>query len=452
MIRINLAIGLLFLAFAPVKAQTDSLPQAPGKNWTLQECIDYGVERSFEMARQKLANRQDNMNLRDAYLNLLPDIDAGTSLNYSFGRGIDPNTNTYVNQRNMSNNYSVGASMGLFSGFTTINNIRYNRVSKLKGLEDSEKLANDIAVRIMQAFYDVAYAEGLIKIAEEQFDNAKMQLKRMERQHELGIKPKSDLFDIQAQLAESEYKMISSRNTRETNLIILKQLMNYPASEELGIDVNSLAGSIPAYSELNPNEVFIKAKEDLPQMLAAEHSMRAAKLNLYVKKGQLLPSLSASGSFDTRYIENAESVFHSQIVDNLGKGFGLSLNIPIFYGLRRQSAVSKAKYDYQTAQIQYQEMEQSVYKEVQLALQDLKAASQEFTMALKKENFSALSYTANEKKYAQGLVSIIDLNTSDNNWMQAKHDVLKARLTYAIKKRMIDFYTGTPLQTNINIK
>lgn len=80
---------------------------------------------------------------------------------------------------------------------------------------------------------------------------------------------------------------------------------------------------------------------------------------------------------------------------------------------------------------------------------DLKAASQEFDMAIKKENFSELSYEANKKKYEQGLVTIIDLNTSDNNLRQAKHDVLKAKLTYGIKKRMIDFYQGSPLQTKI---
>lgn len=449
MIRFNLVIGLLLVLLLQANGQENTPGAAPAKKWTLQECIDYGVERSFEMARQKLVNRRENMNLRDAYLGILPEVDAGSGLNYAFGRTIDPNTNTYSTERSMSNSYSVGASIGLFSGFASVNNIRYNRVSKLKGLEESEKLANDIAVRIMQAFYDLAYAEGLIVISEEQVENAKLQLKRMLRQHELGIKPKSDLFDIQAQLAESEYNLISNQNTRETNLINLKQLMNYADDQELMIAANSLTESLPVFSDVKTEELFLKAREDLPQILAAEHDMRAAKLNFYIKKGQLLPSISMNGGISTRYNDNAADVFHTQFKDNTGKSFGFSINIPIFYGLTRQSSVSKAKYDYQTAQIRYNEMEQSVYKEVRLAVQDLKAATQEFNMALRKEDFSSQSYNANQKKYEQGLLTIIDLNTSDNNLLKAKHDVLKARLTYGIKKRMIDFYTGTPLQTKI---
>lgn len=68
----------------------------------------------------------------------------------------------------------MGASLNLFSGFRAINTLRYRKVSQMKGLEDSEKKANDIAINIMQAFYDLAYAEGLIEISTEQLENARV--------------------------------------------------------------------------------------------------------------------------------------------------------------------------------------------------------------------------------------------------------------------------------------
>lgn len=449
MIKTNLIFGLLLLTLSTAQGQGGDTIKILVKQWTLQECIDYGVEHSFEMARQSLLNKNDHLNLRDAYLGLLPEASGSSSISYNFGRSIDPVTNTYGTTRNMSNSYSIGAGMGIFSGFTSVNNVRYSNVSRLKGLEESEKLANDIAVRIMQLFYDVAYAEGLISISEEQVANAKLQLRRMERQHELGIKPKSDLFDIQAQLAESEYNLISNYNNRATYIINLKQLMNYTEGEELFLDVNSAVAALPSYSEVKPDEIYQKALEELPQIQAAEYDMRAAKLNMYIRMGQLFPSINLNGSINTGYYDNNDDGFHTQFKNNVGKGFGLSMSIPIFYGLSRHSNISRAKYEFQTAQIRYKEMEQSVYKEIQLALQDLRSVSQEFSMAIKKENFSRMSYTANQKKYEQGLVTIIDLNTSDNNLQKSKNDVLKARLTYAIKKKMVDFYTGIPLQSKV---
>lgn len=146
--------------------------QGQDKKWTLQECIDYGVDRNLSMERQLLNNKTDNKNLRDARLDLLPSVDGSSSWNYNFGRSIGAD-NTYINTRNITNYYRVGASLNLFSGFRAINTLRYRKVSQMKGLEDSEKKANDIAISIMQAFYDLAYAEGLIEISTEQLENAR---------------------------------------------------------------------------------------------------------------------------------------------------------------------------------------------------------------------------------------------------------------------------------------
>lgn len=441
MIRLKLTLLFFLTAMIQVYGQEN-------KKWTLQECIDYGVEQSLEMRRQMLVNKTDNTNLRSAVLDVLPGVSGSTSIGYNFGRNIDPNTNTYTDTRSMANNYSVGASLNIFSGFSAINTIRYNNVSRMKGLKDTEKLANDIAIRIMQAFYDLAYAEGLIGISEEQFENTRLQLKRMERQHELGIKPKSDLFDIQAQLAEAEYNLISNQNSKATALISLKQLMNYAPESELEIEASS-QDAIPVLTDPNVNEVFEKVKEELPEVIAAEYQVRAAKLDLYVKIGDLFPSINLSGNINTGYYDIGAGGFQSQFKNNTGKAFGLSMEIPIFSGLRRQANIRKANYTFQTQEIALQEKLQTVYKEVQQSIQDFKAASQEFAMAQKKVSFNSLSYMANQKKYEQGLVTIIDLNTSANNLLTAKNDLLKARLTFGIKKRMVDFYMGVPLQTEV---
>lgn len=443
MIKFSLTL-LILLAFA-------FRGQAQSKKWTLQECIDYGVEQNLTMARQLLNNQTDKKYLRDAALDLLPYLEGSSNLGYSFGRSIGAD-NTYTNTRVMTNSYYIGASLNIFSGFSAINTLRYRKVSKLKGLEDSEKTANDIAINIMQAFYDLAYAEGLIAISREQVENASLQLRQMERQHELGIKPKSDLFDMQAKLAESEYNLISNQNKKATALVVLKQAMNYDPGNELEIEAGSLSNRLPENSSLNINALYDQAKDQLPQVNAAEYAYRAAQLNWYVVKGRLFPSISASGSLDSRYYDIQDDPFHTQIFkNNLSKGFSFGISIPIFSGLLRHSNVSRAKYQMQDAELAYKDALQSAYKEIQLAVQDLEAASQEYNMAIKKENFSQMSYEANKKKYEQGLVSIIDLNTSDNILRQAQHDVLKARLTYGIKKRMVDFYMGNPLQAKIKV-
>lgn len=93
----------------------------------------------------------------------------------------------------------------------------------------------------------------------------------MERQHELGMKPKSDLFDIQAQVAESEYNLIANQNRKATALVTLKQAMNYEEEKEglLDINVSSLSSALPQNQELDIKALYEKAQTDLPQANSA---------------------------------------------------------------------------------------------------------------------------------------------------------------------------------------
>lgn len=239
----------------------------------------------------------------------------------------------------------------------------------------------------MQAFYDLAYAEGLIEISTEQLENARLQLKRMERQHELGMKPKSDLFDIQAQVAESEYNLIANQNRKATALVTLKQAMNYEEEKEglLDINVSSLSSALPQNQELDIKALYEKAQTDLPQANSAERAFRAAQLNWYITKGNLFPSFSAYGDISTYYYHTQDASYTYQFRNNMGKSFGFQVNIPIFGGLYRHSNVARAKYQMKDAEFAYRETLQDVYKEIELAVLDLKAASQEFDMAIKRK-------------------------------------------------------------------
>lgn len=438
--------SVLFFLWLPLIAQE--------KKWTLQECINYGVERSLQMERQKLQNKNTQLNLRDAVLDLVPSVGSispNTAFNY--GRGIDPETNTYTNvQNNTIGGFGVGTGMTLFAGFSGVNRLRMAKISKLQGLEATENLANNIAMQVMDAFFTLVYAEEQISITDEQLGNSTLQLKKMQREYELGRRPKSDLFDMEAQQASNEYQLIQCRNNYENALLNLKHLMNYQEEGELEVDALALAGILPLQEQADVKSICEHAMQELPEALISGYNVRMSKLSVYTARASLYPSISMNGGISFGYYSSqSDQNFWKQVSDKnrIGKYVGVSMNIPIFSGLSRRSGLSRAKNNYQSAQIQHQQTEQSLYIEIQKALLDLNSQIQQFETAQKKENFSALAYNAGRKKYEQGLITIIELNTTSNNLLQAKYDLLKARLNYVMQKRMVDFYKGIPLQTMI---
>ncbi len=153
---------------------------AQNKKWTLEECIDYGVEQSLQMQRQRLQNRNEQLSVRDAALSLIPSLNTiSPYANFNYGRGIDPETNTFTNIENKTvGGFNVNAGVTLFSGFSGINRLRSAKISKLKGLKETENLANDLAIQIMNAFFNLVYAEESIRVTGEQVDNSSLQLKK----------------------------------------------------------------------------------------------------------------------------------------------------------------------------------------------------------------------------------------------------------------------------------
>ena len=176
------------------------LVNGQNREWSLQECIDYGVEKSLSMQQRELQNKNDKLDVRDATLSLLPSVSGiSPGVNYSFGRGIDPETNTYTNTRYMSvGGFGVGSSLTVFAGFSNINRLRAAKLSRLMGWEETENQANQIAIQVMNAFFTLLYAEEEVRITQEQVENSRLRLKKIEREYELGKKPKSDLFEMQA--------------------------------------------------------------------------------------------------------------------------------------------------------------------------------------------------------------------------------------------------------------
>ena len=70
---------------------------------------------------------------------------------------------------------------------------------------------------------------------------------------------------------------------------------------------------------------------------------------------------------------------------------------------------------------------------------------EQYVQGEKKVSAAQLVYDGAERKFENGLISALDLQTAANTLLQAKSDRLQARLQYIVKSRMVDYYNGKPL-------
>ena len=440
------------LASAVMPQVPDSVAEVPNvaepTPMSLEACMQYAVEHSPAVRRQDYTNRNYRQDYIESIASLVPAVSGSVGASTSFGRSVDPETNTYTDVSNFDNSYSVSGQIPVFAGLTGINTVRAARVMRLQGVEELQLARDEIALKTMQAYFDVVYYTESVRLAREQLATSTAELAKSRKLFELGLKSAADVAEIESQQASDDYLLTQQENNLALAEIALAEAMNYPADRPLRIDtavaIETPAGVAPF------REVLDNALENNPKAVAARHDVRRSRLQFSIARGNLLPSLYVGGGYSTNFFMNLDdrslyASFPNQFRDNRGFYVSAQLSIPIFGGLSRRTSMNRARNNWRIAEQNRTETLRTLQSEVAQAYQQMLGFGKEFVQASKKSDAARLAYEAVSGKYERGMVSALDLQTAADNLLQARSERLRARLQYILKVRLVAYYNGEPL-------
>ena len=415
---------------------------------SLHDCMAYAISNSTKMRIQQAAIGDAQISRRDAALALFtPQINANTYAYYNFGRSIDPQTNTYFNTTSFHNNYGVSAGYDLFDGFKAVNNLKISKTGLLIAGSQEKQVEADICLAVMEAYFNVVYYKRLVDVYEEQVSVAEQALVKARRQEELGQKGHADVIQMEADLADREYDLINTRNQYESQKMTLADLMFWPVGEDLEIDF-----SIPLRSSRNDKEIVISeesivafALDHNPAVQIASWQALNAKRELNTAKWQTLPSIGLYAGWNTSYYTyqgSATATFRDQFRNNMGEYVELSLSIPIWNRLNKQSTISRKRHAFEKASAELDQKRRDVESEVRRAVQDRDGAATAYEQACRKAEVQSEAYTLNLKKLEQGLISPLEFQTANNNYLKAQADEMNSLFKYLIKHAVVRYYNG----------
>jgi len=88
--------------------------------WPLEKCILYAIENNIQVKQMELSSDLNSNILFQSKLGVLPNLNAGASHSWSFGRALDETTYEFTkDQTVMSDNIYVSSSVTLFNGLQT---------------------------------------------------------------------------------------------------------------------------------------------------------------------------------------------------------------------------------------------------------------------------------------------------------------------------------------------
>jgi len=421
-----------------------------GKVWTLEECIRYAVEHNPKRVQQEAINKIYRQDQREAIGGFLPTLNANSGIYMNFGRGIDPETNTYISTNTFYNSYEIYSSMPLFYGLSQVYRAKMAKINRLKGEDQLQETKDRLALETMELYFNVMYYKGTVGLAKQQLEDSEANLKRIQRMEELGLKSIPDVTEIIAKEAEDRYILTKQMNLLELEIIKLKEKMNFPATDDFSLadyESNVLTGR----SKESALEIYRQATAVLPRLQASGKNVKAMEMQYKMARGRLFPSLSLNSGMSTgfsRMMDDSPYMsFNDQLKMRRGTYLGVSMSIPILNGFSRSAEVARSKQRVVIAQSENEELLRQVYSEIEQAVADVNGLSDECRFAQKRSEAMQSAHKVNQRKYEEGLIDGLELSTSANRLLNLRVEELYTNLKYQLKCKLLNYYKGEILWT-----
>jgi outer membrane protein len=445
---------------------------------SLQQCLDIAIKNNLNIKQTGLTMDQDRIYLKQARENLLPAINGSASRELSQGRGINPVTNTYVNQSLTSDNYGLTGNLTLFNGLALQNAIKQASLAYQAGKMDFQNAKDVVTVNIITNYLSVLDAQELLGQTRTQLAGAQENVDRSEILEKDGAnKVASDLTDFKGALAGSLVAVVNAQNTLDAAKLTLFQLMNIPYNKDAelqALNAQDLAGEYG----ISPDQVYETALQQLAIVKSATLKRESAEKGIKVAKGQLYPTLALNAGITTNYSSagqksvfidsvtsptggfintpsGKQSVFSSQAnyanqnityFDQFKNNYGtygvVTLNIPIFTNHVKKNNLALAKINFLNSQYIEDNTKIQLKQSIEQAYYNMMSAYKRFQALGEQVKAYTESYRISKIRLDSGVITSVDFIIAKNNLDNANLNFISARYDYFIYSKVLDYYQG----------
>jgi outer membrane protein len=414
--------------------------------FSLTQCIDYAYKQNFDVKLKELRLKQSEIILQQSQKAIYPNLSGSFSQGINSGRSIDPFTNDFIQRTIFSNSLGANANFTIFNGFSLKNQIIQNQYNAEADQVEIQRAKNELRIRITLAYMQVLMNQELAKIAEEQIQNIQSQYARVKALVNEGNMPKTNLIDLDAQLATAEYDALNAKNNIDVSKLSLAQLMAFPtgdASHFVADDIenNSIEEKTVLLND-NYLQNILSGFYFQPIIKSAELRVRSANIGIKIAEAGKYPTVSLGAGFGSAYSSAASKEYNyfNQLGFNLNQFARLSINIPIYTNGQVQGRITNAQINQRIVETQLSQTKLQIKQEIEQAYLTTKIAQEKLKAAQRQVSAQQIAYDSAKERYLEGLLHTIELNTFRINLEKAKSNLIQSKYEFYFRKTILDFY------------
>lgn len=399
------------------------------QSWTLKECLDYASINHL-LVKQATVNIQKNdRQIAASKGMLLPSVNAGVNHSYSLGSSINQSSNQRETLNTQYDQVIAQANIELFNWRNYLN-ISLSKLNKNASTYRLKQAQNEVKFNVIQNFFTYQNSKSWLEVLETQIAGIEEQIKRTEKEVEIGSRSKSDVYDIKANLGTLQEQWVSAKNQRDLAKINLLNALNITQdSIDFVMDDN---GSL-VQEDFNTADFTNKLIENNPAYKTVIAEISAQEKNIDIEKSAYLPTLNGNYSWSTFYNKSlgsnalSNNSFSDQFSQNKNQSISFGLNIPIFNKFQIKNNVEIAKLNVINSNYSKDLIINDLTKSINsIKAQFLNAQEKYSLLELNFEN-QKLSFQKSEEKYKEGLMDAYTFFVVRNNWLQANYNLISSK-------------------------
>ncbi|MBR3455085.1 MAG: TolC family protein [Bacteroidaceae bacterium] len=423
------------------------------KQWTLDECISYALEHNIQIKQNLLSSESLQEDVLQSKASLFPSLSASTNQNVAYR----PNAMSTINLTNgtmtsssnkvsYNGSYGINANWTVWNGGRNVKNIEKSKYSSEMAELQTEQTANSIQEQIAQLYVQILYENEAVKVNEEIVKASEMQRDRAKVMVEVGSLARVDLTQLEAQVTQDQYSLVSARSQLANYKLQLKQLLEIHGGEPFDVVIPSIDDSEVLALIPSEEDVYLAALNIRPEIESGKLNIQSSQLDLAIAKAGYLPTLNLTASIGTSNASGTHTPYFRQIKNNWSNSLGLSLSIPIYDQRSARTSVNKARIAIQESQLSLQDTEKQLYSSIENYWLNATTAQQQYIYAKANVESMQQTYDLVSEQFRLGLKNIVELTTGKNNLLQAQQQLLQTKYTALLNRALLRFYQGEELK------
>ncbi len=353
-----------------------------------------------------------------------------------FYPGADPTEATLRFQKNYA--FSFQIVQPVFTGGKLMFNYK-NAALDLKIAKEKEKNSRaETVLNVRKMFYNIQILQELLKAHQEAFSLAESNYDNVRKSFDLGMVSQYDLLRAELAFSATKPDVMRVENLLETSVLGLKLMLGLPAVQDVRL-LGEL-GYRPLQLELV--KLLQDSRKNRSELLQLHMQKKKIDNLLKITWAQYIPNFSIVAAY------SYQSDFFKFNSGNWDDYFNISLGVsfPIFTGLKRSAQIGEMNVLKKIMDLNVKQLNDATQLEVESKYRTINQEYENIQLGLKNMESAKEGVRIAALNYHEGMITILELNSSSNELTRAKVNYLQALYNYNIAIAELEKLTGV----NIN--